>query len=327
MIPLLTVGGSHRETGAQLGVALREVTRQAAESQEQLALAAEYRKVTARHLPWVVEELDAAAEAADVDPLKLFAAMIEEIQSEEPATVGRCTDLVARAADGHLLVAHNNDYTADTRDDVVAIEWHVAGQPRMFTLGIGPWLSVGWNAAGLSVTGNELTPNDERVGIPRLLQMRAAVACRTLDSAVETVLHPARASSYNWVLASPAGAVNVEGSATAAVTRRLEPGGALVHTNHYVEPEMAQFEGDPQYALRSAIRCDRARRLAEEVGPPTVERLRAILSDHERAPDSLCRHRGDTQTIFWCVADVSAGVITYGRGNPCDSEAQEYAFQ
>ena len=29
-------------------------------------------------------------------------------------------------------------------DDVVAIEWKVDGEPTIFTLGVGPWISVGW---------------------------------------------------------------------------------------------------------------------------------------------------------------------------------------
>jgi hypothetical protein len=44
----------------------------------------------------------------------------------------------------------------------------------------------------------------------------------------------------------------------------------------------------------------------------------------------VCRHpEGDatTKTVFWCVADVTDGVITYGRGNPCDSIAQTYRFE
>src|SRR5205807_2246907 len=163
------------------------------------------------HLPWVVEELDAAAEAAGVDPLALFAASVEEL---EDAPRG-CTDVVVGR-----LVAHNNDLDAADEEDVVAIEWRVEGEPAIFTLGIGPWISVGWNEAGLSVTGNELDPNDERVGIPRLLQMRDVLTRTRLEDAVDAVLHPARASSYNWVLASPEGAVNVEGSATAAEVRR-----------------------------------------------------------------------------------------------------------
>jgi len=326
VIPLIRVGGSHRDAGAQLGTALADVIQRVAASQAQPALAAGYRGISIEHIPWVVEELDAAADAAGVDRLRLFAAMCEELRQEQAVTTGRCTDVVVRSEDGHLLVAHNNDESDGSRGDVVAIEWSVDGQPRTFTIGIGPWLSVGWNDMGLSVTGNELTPNDERVGIPRLLQMRAVLACNTLEESVECVLHPARASSYNWVLATPEGAVNVEGSATAATRRDLEPQGALVHTNHYVEPDMLRFEGDLEYARHSAIRCDRAERLAAGSLPPTVGSLRELLSDHEHAPDSLCRHGGETQTLFWCVADVTEGVITYGLGNPCDSEAQQYAF-
>ena len=48
---------------------------------------------------------------------------------------------------------------------IVGVEWRVPGEPVVFTLGSGPWISVGWNDAGLSVTGNEVSPNDERVGV------------------------------------------------------------------------------------------------------------------------------------------------------------------
>ena len=126
-----------------------------------------YRAVTVEHVPWIVEELDGVAESAGVEPLALFAASIEELAPAEAPT--GCSDLVvtgARREDGHLLVAHTNDLYAEDEQDVVAIEWRVPGQPVAFTLGLGPWLSVGWNDAGLSVTGNELSPNDERVGIP-----------------------------------------------------------------------------------------------------------------------------------------------------------------
>ena len=125
-------------------------------------------------------------------------------------------------------MAHTNDLYAEDEDEIVAIEWRIPGQPVAFTLGTGPWISVGWNDAGLSVTGNELTPNDERVGIPRLLQVRDALTRRTLADAVEAVLHPARASSYNWVFAHPAeGALNVEGSATGSAEDCPDAAGIL----------------------------------------------------------------------------------------------------
>jgi len=96
---------------------------------------------------------------------------------------------------------------------------------------------------------------------------------------------------------------------------------------------MLAFEGDPDYAKRSAVRFERARTLLAEQPPASITEttLRTILSDHEGAPDSICRHPapGDAEaskTVFWCIADVTDGRITFGRGNPCDSVAQDYAF-
>jgi hypothetical protein len=90
---------------------------------------------------------------------------------------------------------------------------------------------------------------------------------------------------------------------------------------------MERFESSAHLA-NSCRRLDRARELARG-GPFTVDTLRAALADHENAPDSICSHDEGpkpVKTVFWCVADVTAGEITYGRGNPCDSEAQVYRF-
>ena len=81
----------------------------------------------------------------------------------------------------------------------------------------------------------------------------------------------------------------------------------------------------------SALRLRRTRELLDRaVGEPmTRTGLREILSDHENDPDALCRHGhtpGEPQTVFWCIADVTARTVMYGRGNPCDSEAELYAF-
>jgi isopenicillin-N N-acyltransferase like protein len=318
MIPLVRAHGSHVDAGAAVGAATAQAIRRrlsdlATDCCKELVGA--YRAVTTEHLAWVVEELDAAAEAADVDPRALFAASVEELATDCCKDGRGCTDVVVGR-----LVAHNNDLDAEDEDDVVAIEWRVDGEPAIFTLGIGPWISVGWNEAGLSVTGNELAPNDERVGIPRLLQVRDVLTRTTLRAAVEAVLHPARASSYNWVLASPEGVVNVEGSATAAEVRELDGACALVHTNHYAEPAMRRFERRVDRA-GSEARYRRARALLDAGAAPLE-----ILRDHEGDPEAICRHGAGTKTVFWCVADVAARRIEYGRGNPCGSEPQTYAF-
>jgi hypothetical protein len=351
VIPRLVVSGSHREVGRQVGEATAPVLRRAVDfgaelpagrtRDEQLALAGRYRAATLAATPWLVEEIDGAAEAAGVDALALFAASIEEIWSVRPSMAtagvvvdGRCSDLVAgppATADGHTWVAHTNDLGPASRASVVAIEWRVPGEPVVFSLGIGPWISVGWNSAGLSLTGNELSPNDERVGVPRLLMVREQLTATSLDEAVAMALRPDRSSSYNTVFAWPDGrVVDVEGSATDAELEGLDERGTYAHTNHYACARMGGYEGDPAYAERSAVRLARARELLAAARPGSIDAgwLRAALADHTTDP-SICRHpEQDSRvaTAFWCIADVTDGEIRYGLGNPCQPGEERYRF-
>lgn len=377
-IPVLRVAGGHRQVGRAVGAATAPVLREAVafdaalpagrSRDEQLALAARYREATRAGTPWLVEEIDGAAEGAGVEPVALFAASIEEIWTVRPSQAGttepvpgRCSDLVIGppfTADGHLWVAHTNDLGEASEAQLVAVEWRVPGEPVVFSIGIGPWISVGCNDAGLSLTGNELTPNDERVGVPRLLMVREQLTARTLDEAVAMALRPDRASSYNTVFAHRDGRVaNVEGSGGDAVVRPIGPGETLAHTNHYLEPAMLRYEGDAAYARHSAIRYERGCALlaaAADPGTVTPALLRVWLSDHDGTPDSICRHpatpvgtpppqaspagqaeaapavsadEGTVKTVFWTIVDVTAGMLWYGRGNPCaGAEPDWFAF-
>jgi len=350
---LLQVSGTHREVGRQIGEACREAIMKDVDFpsplpedrslDEQLALALEYWQVTREELPWLAEEFEGCAEAAGVDRTALFAAHIEEIwyvprvPARAGKTRGKCSDLVAvspATATGHALVAHTNDLSPSAEEDLVAIEWRVDGDPVVFSIGGGLGLSVGFNSAGVSLTGNELSPNDERIGIPRGSQFRAMVRERTIEGVIRVALHPKRASSYNQVLADRSGrVVNVEGSATDAELTEPDRAGHLAHTNDYVCDRMLRYEGDPGYAPHSNTRYRRARELLAEQpsGSVTEETLREFLSDHDNAPDCICRHSdrygGESKTAFWVIADVTDGRITYGRGNPCESEAQAYEFK
>ena len=94
---------------------------------------------------------------------------------------------------------------------------------------------------------------------------------------------------------------------------------------------MLAFEGDPEYAKRSdAGTAARAELLAgAPAGSITMDDApRVPVGPRERArfpvPPRGAGPRGGHR--FWCVADVTTATITFGRGNPCDSVAQEYTF-
>ncbi len=348
-LELYRVSGTHREVGIQMGELGAEQIRRGIETfdaqlpegrtrAEQLRLAQSYRDVTEPSLPWLLEELDACAAGAEVDPMEFFATTVEELwyTPYPKQTEGRCSDVVAgpgATADGHLWVGHNNDLRPETEADIVAIEKRVDDEPVIMQIGGVPWISVGWNQAGLSLTGNELSPNDERVGISRSHQVFEMLRARNLHEMIAMAIRPDRASSYNNVLADRHGDVaNIEGSATDVEISHLDENDHLAHTNHYVSERMRTYEGDVDYAVRSDIRFCRARDLLADHldGSVTPEVLRSILSDHENQPNEVCRHpewgHPTSKTVFWSIADVTTGRVLFGRGNPCDSMDQEYVF-
>src|SRR5918999_203622 len=144
----------------------------------------------------------------------------------------------------------------------------VDDEPVILQVGGVPWISVGWNQAGLSLTGNELSPNDERVGISRSHQVFEMLRARNLHEMVAMAIRPDRASSYNNVLADRYGDVaNVEGSATDVEITRLDDDDHLAHTNHYVTDRMRDYEGDRDDAVRSDVRYCRARELLAAQSP------------------------------------------------------------
>jgi isopenicillin-N N-acyltransferase-like protein len=298
-------------------------------------------------IPWLHKELCGISAGSGLAVLDLYARATEEIWEPAPDNTAinknvlrrsavhrlpseKCSDFAAgppATADSGVWLAHNNDLSLEAREKLVAIEWQVEDQPRLFTLGAGPFISIGYNAAGLALTGNELSPNDDKIGVPRLLMVRDILAQSTAARALAAAARPERASSYNQLISHADGTiVNFEGSATDYHLIYAEEGWT-VHTNHYCSPKMAAYERDPSETRGSCLRYERACELmATRPGPVTPAMLKTFLADHANAPDSLCRHADETQTVFWAVIDLTHGAIEFGRGQPCASTPQYFRF-
>jgi isopenicillin-N N-acyltransferase-like protein len=352
-IPIIETHGSHLQVGEQIGIAARDALREMhAETRDEygakwdtlLAMSAAFVAQTGQRLPNVMQELRGCAQGAGIPFDDLFLMSIEELLYEEVRGMGTeagesprknkgCSDLAAAppaTRDGHVWLAHNNDLGKSALKHLFVTHFRVEGEPEILAVTVGGiFISIGLNNAGLSLTGNQLNSNDSRVGIPRLLLVRDILAQTTLDTALASALLTERASSYNNIIASRQGRiVNAEGSATsAALTWSDENGGTLAHTNHYLDPKMLHFESDERHISMSASRCARAFDYATKYrGQIGYDVCARFVRDHVYAPWSVCKHAGQSVTVFSALIDLTELKLWLTRGNPCQSDFTLYTF-
>ena len=247
-----------------------------------------------------------------------------------------CTDLAVgpeQTADGSVLVAHNEDYTPDYDGLVVPVRVAVEGKPAFFAMSYqGLFPTMGFNDAGISLTGNAVSPNDVRVGIPKMFAPRRVLESRTLKDALESAMPAGRSSSFNNVVCSKEGELySLEGSAT-DFEALYGDGGWLVHTNHYVGERMLKYERDVQEKFCSIMRYNRARKLLEAaLGRVTPETIMAIQRDHLSQPDSICRHENPkdseadrVKTLFGSIVNLTTGEAYISGSTPCQTDYRVY---
>ena len=341
-IPVIEVSGSYREVGVQIGercqpqiramlAHLREDLPAGITWQDMLLQSSLYLQHSRAVYPQYVEELEGIAEGAAAPFDEIFLSMCEELW-EAAAWKKGCTDLAARGRatlDGSTLIAHTNDLLPQSEENLVILKVQAGDEPQF--LGVssgGVGISAGFNAAKISLTGNQLDQNDIRPGVPRLLVVRAILAARHLSEAINHCLLPQRASSYNNVIADPSGEVySMEGSATDCEALYIEDD-ILAHSNHYLSPAMRRFEADCNDMGNSLLRYNRAMRLLREnFGELTPQLFQKLLADHAGYPTSICKHGLESVTVFSIIIQLEQLRAWIGRGRACETEYVEYQLE
>ncbi|HET91065.1 MAG TPA: hypothetical protein ENN99_10060, partial [Chloroflexi bacterium] len=291
--------------------------------------------------PQFVAEIEGVAEGAELPFEELFLLACEELWepaawqvagSTGPPTPRGCTDFAARGratVDGTTLLAHTNDLAAETEPDLVILKVKAGDDPEFLGVSVGGLVySAGFNAAGISMTGNAVSCRDIRPGVPRLLIVRAILAARRLGEAMDACLLETRASNYNNIIADVHGEVySVEGSATDCEPIYIDDADRdiMAHANHYVSLPMRRFEAQPSDIGGSILRHHRALRLLrEQYGQLSPDRFQQLLSDHANYPASICKHEGEAVTVFSIIIDLSKLQAWIGRGRPCQTTYVEH---
>ena len=347
-IPVIKISGTHRQVGQQIGDKMKsQLQRILARMRENLPPGVAWEDMLCKGrlclthsravYPQFVEELEGIAEGAELPFDEVFLEICEELWEATAWRGGAlgwskgCTDFAARGratADGSTLLAHTNDLAPEAEEDLVILRVQAGDEPEFFGVSVGGLgFGAGFNAAGISMTGNEVSCNDIRPGVPRLLIVRAILAARRLGEAMDACLLPRRASNYNNIIADANGEVySMEGSATDCEPIYIE-GDIMAHANHYVSPPMRRFEADRNDIGGSVIRHNRAMRLLREnYGQLSPGLLQRLLADHANYPASICKHAGESVTVFSIIINLNELRAWIGRGCPCQTTYVEYTL-
>jgi len=161
-----------------------------------------------------------------------------------------------------------------------------------------------------------------------VLVSRHALDAVSPDDAVARAAFEGRAGGYGHVLAFSGGlAMVVE---TTATKHAVHPGPG-VHTNHYIDPDLAAMS--PPASEGSHGRYQRLRQLLEEREPRTVEDIMEILKDHESSPQAICLHPDPEEgeeasaVLFSMVAELETRRMWVAPGNPCENAYEEIEVQ
>ena len=253
--------------------------------------------------------------------------------ARRPLTPG-CT-AVPVASGGRHIVGHNMDwYVVDAPNNVLFDLTHPDGTRLLAFAGAAYLPMVGLNSHGVGNVSNSLHSLDNRRGVANCFVRRSTMTAATLEEARERGLPAARARGTNQVFADAAGRLwDVESSATASAFADHTARGYLAHTNHYVAPEMAPFEGSDHEESRTRLRTAEAL-LAEGLdhGAEPVALVADVLRCHEPELQAcICGHPEPADplgeqgmTVGSLICDLDERRLYACAGPPCESAYQVF---
>lgn len=342
----ISVAGSPREIGRQIGEAARdevrgfcEVALQRVDKTMRVARETAH-SVVERSLPFaqtyaphMIEELRGTAEAAGVSLADLMLLQVRNQLSPE-ADAG-CTSLsVANGATGNPIVAQNWDNDPMLDDFTVVITRRPDDKPAtMCVTQAGLIAYIGLNDVGMAACLNTLPAPARDVGVPHYFTLREIYETRSLDDCVHAVNRAHRAIPANIMLATPDGPADLEIVNDGVRVLRPDEHDWITHSNHFLHSELCSINDEFPELIESRPRKDRIDTLlGETVGDISVDVVQQALRDHSDHPRSICRHTNDDanigfwQTVFSVVIEPRKRRMHITHGTPCDRPFETYSL-
>ncbi len=344
----LYVKGSYREIGYQIGTHFRKHIQSVLKIREAWftdllqtidtpggkKYSAELKRLTRKHFPQYLEELEAMALGAGLDFKAIWALAIKsELGALEPEEPG-CSTIYYSAGEKQWLF-HNEDGNDAYRNQMFLV--HVQPPSEVsFTSLVYPGILTGngpsLNRFGIVQTTNYISTTRPQVGIPRYVLGRAILEARSLQEAVQIATMEPRTHPYHHNLVSLSEQKYLSLETTPGETARIAPRGIYFHTNHLILKKTHRYPYEqPEYKQSSSLSRFRVIE-AETAKLRQRDHLQphdflSVLSSHQNAPYSPCRHpQGEVKgrTLATLFLDIRNRKFRLYRGNPCQSVTEEH---
>ncbi len=306
-----------------------------------------YLNILREQSPEYVNGMNGIAESSNIELLEiamlnlryelLYHALGKKLQSE---AVDGCTSfavLPETVENKHLLMGQNWDWIPDVECVLTTSIYTDGLQCMAFTeAGIfGGKPGMNSEGIGLAVNGMYSTNDDwARFEKPFHLRCYEVLRSKNMEEALHALAGTPRSCTANFILGhSPSRAVDIELAPDSL--RLIDPkNGVLAHANHLVDPKEVGVE-EPENPRRhlTEFRHSQMEELLNEQIPLNVEKMQAILKDHEHQPQSLCRHRDyslpDSQhtiTKTAMIMDLVERKMWVTNGQPCKEEFEEFVL-
>ena len=296
-----------------------------------VALALRFLPSIEKAAPELLAEMDGIAQGAGVslETILVLNCRSELAFPDQLATQCTVVGLTAkRTVSGRAVIAQNWDWLPAVKSNVAFLRIEPAGGPRSLILAeAGQVGKIGFNEHGLGLVINLLVSKGIKFGVPTHILLRKMLSAADVSEAAQLVKNADRASSCHMLLGDSAGNIIGLEAAPHGVSEIAPLNGAVVHTNHFCDPAMAEVDLAPSLSTDTLPRLERAQEMVARQPTWDTAGIKRMLSDHHAPPLSICRHQDpDTPqhlrmtTLVSLVFDLNNRSAEVAYGQPCRTE-------
>ena len=300
--------------------------------------AGKFREAIYSNAPQLLEEMQGIAEGAGVtlDEI-LFLNARTELLSMRPdgqAKGGECTAIGLtgeRTIGGQPIIAQNWDWHERVCATSAVFRLDSTDAPRAVHLAeAGQVGKIGFNQYGLGVTLNILMTGEMSYGLPVHVLLRMVLGARNVAEAASLIKSCPRGGTSHFMLGDAGGDLKGLELTPVDVAELVPEDGAVIHTNHYCDPILAEKDVGRQEMVDTTARFDRAVALVAGRKQWDPQSLSELFTDHDNHPASICRHVDPSNpeflhmmTVASFIMDLAARKMFVSCGQPCQADYQE----